>query len=154
MFNRLTSTNNSNLDIKPPSAFFSNKINRNLGITMPIFLRNVLEIFFFSFLRRKIGKINGNGSSVNYITVNGHVKIFSVLERKPAPQMCMRRGDGTKLPESVMRFQEIHPSATSLSSILRAVSRSVYEENGRCRGNSDCHWNLDHNYGNIITYCW
>ena len=154
MFNRLTSTNNSNPNIKPPSAFFSNKINRISVLQCQSFYTTFWRFFFFSFLRRKIGKINGNGSSVNYITVNGHVKIFSVLERKPAPQMCMRRGDGTKLPESVMRFQEIHPSATSLSSILRAVSRSVYEENGRCRGNSDCHWNLDHNYGNIIIYCW
>lgn len=152
MFNRLTSTNNSNPNIKPPSS--PTKLTGISVLQCQSFYTTFWRFFFFSFLRpSKIGKINGNGSSVNYITVNGHVKIFSVLERKPAPQMCMRRGDGTKLPESVMRFQEIHPSATSLSSILRAVSRSVYEENGRCRGNSDCHWNLDHNYGNIITYC-
>lgn len=123
MFNQLTSKQFQSPH-STTSAFFSNKINR---ISVPIFLYNILGIFFF--FRRKIGKINGNGLSVNYITVNGHVKIFSVLERKPAPQMCMRQGDGTKLPESVMRFQEIHPSTTSLSSILRAVSRPVYEEN-------------------------
>lgn len=115
------------------SAFFSNEINRISVLQYWSFYITFWRFSFF-FFRRKIGKINGNGLSVNYITVNGHVKIFSVPERKPAPQMCMRQGDGTKLPESVMRFQEIHPSTTSLSSILRAVSRSVYEENGRCRG--------------------
>lgn len=132
MFNQLTSKQFQSPH-STTSAFFSNEINRISVLQYWSFYITFWRFSFF-FFRRKIGKINGNGLSVNYITVNGHVKIFSVLERKPAPQMCMRQGDGTKLPESVMRFQEIHPSTTSLSSILRAVSRSVYEENGRCRG--------------------
>lgn len=130
MFNQLTSKQFQSPH-STTSAFFSNEINRISVLQYWSFYITFWRFSFF-FFRRKIGKINGNGLSVNYITVNGHVKIFSVLERKPAPQMCMRQGDGTKLPESVMRFQEIHPSTTSLSSILRAVSRSVYEENGRC----------------------
>lgn len=92
MFNRLTSTNNSNPNIKPPSAFFSNKINRISVLQCQSFYTTFWRFFFFSFLRpSKIGKINGNGSSVNYITVNGHVKIFSVLERKPADVHVPRR---------------------------------------------------------------
>lgn len=131
MFNQLTSKQFQSPH-STTSVFFSNKINR-ISVQYQSFYITFWGFFFF--FRRKIGKINGNGLSVNYITVNGHVKIFSVLERKPAPQMCMRQGDGTKLPESVMRFQEIHPS-TSLSSILRAVSRPVYEENSDDVGDS------------------